>query len=92
MPAAIETAPQEQAASAVEAARKEWIEVQRGDTMYKIAQKYKLADMNLDRMLVALYRVNADKFDGKNMNRIRAGKILAIAHPGRVASVTRPKR
>lgn len=57
---------------------KEWLAVQRGDTMYKIAAKYKLADMNLDRMLVALYRVNADKFDGRNMNRIRAGKILRL--------------
>ncbi|MGA7749739.1 MAG: hypothetical protein WCA63_06290, partial [Gallionella sp.] len=61
----------EQAASAVAAVpeNKEFVEVHRGDTMYKIAAQYKLADMNLERMLVALYRVNADQFDGKNMNR-----------------------
>jgi pilus assembly protein FimV len=67
----------------------EWLAVQRGDTMYKIAAKYKLAGMNLDRMLVALYRVNADKFDGKNMNRIRAGKILRLPTQDEYSSVTR---
>jgi pilus assembly protein FimV len=67
---------------------KEWLEVQRGDTMYKIAKKYKLADMDLDRMLVALYRVNANKFDGKNMNRIKAGKILRLPTEEEYARVT----
>ncbi|MGA7595428.1 MAG: FimV/HubP family polar landmark protein [Gallionella sp.] len=67
---------------------KEWLEVKRGDTMYKIAQKYKLADMDLDRMLVALYRVNAKKFDGRNMNRIKAGKILRLPTEEEYSSVT----
>ncbi len=78
----------EQAPAPVAAEPKEWIEVQRGDTMYKIAARYKLADMNLDRMLVALYRANANKFDGKNMNRIRAGKILQLPTEQEVASVS----
>jgi pilus assembly protein FimV len=90
VPVATETAPLEQAASAVEAVPKEWIEVQRGDTMYKIAARYKLADMNLDRMLVAMYRANADKFDGRNMNRIRAGKILQLPSQQELASVSLP--
>lgn len=67
---------------------KEWLAVQRGDTMYKIAEQYKLADMSLDRMLVALYRVNADKFDGGNMNRIRAGKILRLPTQDEYSGVT----
>jgi pilus assembly protein FimV len=70
------------------AAPKEWLEVQRGDTMYEIAARYKLADMNLDRMLVALYRANAGKFDGRNMNRIRAGKILRLPTQQEVESVS----
>jgi pilus assembly protein FimV len=69
---------------------KEWIEVQRGDTMYKIAARYKLADMNLDRMLVALYRANVGKFDGKNMNRIRAGRILQLPTQQELANVSLP--
>jgi pilus assembly protein FimV len=62
--------------------------VKRGDTMYKIAEKYKLADMNLDRMLVALYRVNADKFGGRNMNRIKTGKVLRLPSQEEYSKVT----
>jgi pilus assembly protein FimV len=56
----------------------EWLAVQRGDTLSKISALYKPADVSLERMLVALYRANASQFDGKNMNRIRAGKILRM--------------
>ncbi len=66
----------------------EFFAVKRGDTMYKIAEKYKLADVSLDRMLVALYRVNADKFGGRNMNRIRAGKVLRLPSQEEFSSVT----
>lgn len=54
------------------------IKVIRGDTLGKIANKMKPADVSLERMLVALYRANADVFDGKNMNRLKAGKILRM--------------
>jgi pilus assembly protein FimV len=70
---------------------KEWIAVHRGDTMYKIAEQYKLADMSLERMLVAMYRINADQFDGRNMNRIRAGKILQVPTQQEVTSVSLPE-
>lgn len=52
--------------------------VKRGDTLAKIAARIKPADVSLERMLVALYRENAGKFDAHNMNRIRAGKILRV--------------
>jgi pilus assembly protein FimV len=82
--------PVEQAGSAVKevAADKEWVAVQRGDTLSKIAAQSKLADMSLERMLVALYRANAGQFDGKNMNRIRVGKILHLPSQDEYASVT----
>ena len=60
------------------AQNEEWIAVQRGDTLGKISAQFKPADVSLERMLVALYRANASEFDGKNMNRIRAGKILRL--------------
>ena len=47
----------------------------------------KPADVSLERMLVALYRANTDQFDGKNMNRIRAGKILRLPDRGELMSV-----
>lgn len=54
------------------------ITVKSGDTLNKIASEVKPADISLERMLVALYRANADQFDGKNMNRIKTGKILRM--------------
>lgn len=52
------------------------ITVKRGDTLTKIARQIEQPDVTLEQMLVALYRANADQFDGRNMNRLRAGKIL----------------
>lgn len=69
-------------------ANKEWLVVERGDTMTKIAERYKFTNISLERMLVALYRANINVFDGKNMNRIRAGKILHLPKPEDLTSVT----
>ncbi len=52
------------------------ITVHSGDTLNKIAAANKVDGVSLERMMVALYRANADQFDGQNMNRIRTGKIL----------------
>ncbi|MDX8379624.1 MAG: FimV/HubP family polar landmark protein [Gallionella sp.] len=54
------------------------VTVKRGDTLTKIAVQNKPDNVSLDRMLVALYRANSQQFDGKNMNRIQAGKVLHI--------------
>lgn len=67
---------------------KEWLVVHPGDTMTKIAEQYKLADISLERMLIALYRANVDEFEGKNINRIRAGKILRLPKPEDAENVT----
>ena len=64
--------------------------VKRGDTATKIAEQYKPTDMSLERMLVAIYRANADQFDSKNMNRIRAGKILRLPTQQEMNSVSLP--
>lgn len=63
------------------------ITVHRGDTLHKIAMQNKPADVSLERMLVALYRANADQFDGKNMNRIKAGKILRLPDQNELLNV-----
>lgn len=54
------------------------IKVKHGDTLTRIAQRVQEPDLTLDQMLVALYRANASKFGGKNMNRLRAGTILTM--------------
>src|SRR5262249_13867088 len=46
--------------------------VKRGDTLSKIANEYRAPSATLDQMLVALFKNNADAFDGKNMNRLRS--------------------
>ena len=86
-----ETIPETPPETSATPENKEWIAVHRGDTMYKIAEQYKLADMSLERMLVAMYRINADQFDGRNMNRIRAGKILQVPTQQDVTSVSLPE-
>ncbi len=54
------------------------IKIKRGDTLRKLARQAKPDDVSLERMLVALYRANTDAFDGKNMNRLKVGKILRV--------------
>lgn len=53
-------------------------EVKRGDTLSRIAGEYVPAGVSLDQMLVALVQANPEAFDNGNMNRLRAGRILAI--------------
>jgi pilus assembly protein FimV len=61
--------------------------VKYGDTLSRIARENKPAAVNLDQMLVALFNSNRDAFDGNNMNRLRAGKILQLPDPSEVAAV-----
>jgi len=62
--------------------------VRRGDTLSKIAQAYKPETVNLEQMLVALFRSNERAFDGRNMNRLRSGQILTIPSSDQAAGVT----
>ncbi len=62
-------------------------QVKPGDTLTKIANANKPDNVSLQQMLIALYRSNADAFDGSNINRMRAGKILNIPDSETAASV-----
>ncbi|MCK9201805.1 MAG: hypothetical protein M0P59_05540 [Gallionella sp.] len=63
------------------------IVVKRGDTLNQIAAENKPVDVSLERMLVALYRANAEQFDGRNMNRIKTGKILRLPEQDELMNV-----
>lgn len=52
--------------------------VKRGDTLAKIANETRPEGVTLDQMLVGLLRANQDAFDGGNMNRLKAGRILTL--------------
>lgn len=54
------------------------VEVKPGDNLNKIARAIKPETVSLERMLVALYRANPQAFMGKNMNRLKAGKVLRV--------------
>src|SRR6478752_2791070 len=61
--------------------------VKRGDTLSKIAQQTKPADVSLEQMLVALFRSNENAFDDRNMNRLRTGQIVNVPQGDQVAAV-----
>ena len=65
----------------------EMYEVKRGDTLSKIALKYKPDDVSLEQMLVALFRDNPEAFAGKNMNRLKTGPLMSIPNPSEAAAV-----
>lgn len=67
------------------------ITVKRGDTLSKIANQTKSADVSLERMLVALYRANTEAFEGKNMNRLSTGKILRLPETEELAKLQQPE-
>ncbi|HEY2969398.1 MAG TPA: FimV/HubP family polar landmark protein [Casimicrobiaceae bacterium] len=62
--------------------------VRRGDTLSKIAKEYKPENVSLEQMLVALFRSNESAFDGRNMNRLRAGQILTVPPVDQAAATT----
>lgn len=60
----------------------------RGDTLYKIARRMQPSDVSLDKVLVAIFEANPDAFDGKNMNRLKVGKILQAPSDEALNSIT----
>ena len=73
-------------ASASAAGRK--VRVQPGETASQIAMAHKGQEVSLDQMLVALLNTNPSAFMGGNVNRLRAGALLAIPSQADVQAVT----
>ena len=88
----LETPPQAiaQPVSAVKVVKTsaETVKIQRGDTIAKVAAQNKPAEISLDRMMVALYRANTQKFVGSNMNRVKTGTILRLPNQQELANVS----
>ncbi|GLS03371.1 hypothetical protein GCM10007860_05140 [Chitiniphilus shinanonensis] len=62
--------------------------VKAGDTLSSIAGSVRPEGVNLDQVLVALYRNNQDAFSG-NMNRLKRGKILRVPGRDEIAAIPR---
>ena len=54
------------------------IQVRNGDTLTRIASRVQQPGVSLDQMLVSLYRGNPQAFMDNNMNRLKAGAVLAV--------------
>ncbi|MBI2306536.1 MAG: pilus assembly protein [Rhodocyclales bacterium] len=63
-------------------------QVKSGDTLRKIASANQHDGVSLDQMLVGLFRANKEAFDGGNMNRLKAGRILTVPDKSAVESVS----
>lgn len=62
--------------------------VNHGDTLTKIARQVSPGNVDLNQMLVALYRANRDAFLQKNMNLLKVGAILRIPDQSVIAAIT----
>ncbi|WP_324778975.1 FimV/HubP family polar landmark protein [Thiobacillus sedimenti] len=62
------------------------ITVKRGDTLAAIAHRVRPEGVSLEQTLVGLYRDNTQSFDG-NMNRLKAGKTLAVPSSEKLAAI-----
>ncbi|HUP98224.1 MAG TPA: FimV/HubP family polar landmark protein [Usitatibacter sp.] len=63
--------------------------IQKGETLRKIAEETKPADVSLEQMLVALYRQNPGAFVNNNMNRMKTGQILKVPTADEVTAIER---
>ena len=55
-----------------------FVRVKRGDTLAAIANNLRPAEVSLEEALVGLFRENPQAFDGKNINRLKAGVTLKV--------------
>lgn len=71
-------APDTKPSASAPAAALATYEVKRGDTLYAIARRLRPEGVTLNQVLVALYRANAEAFQGGNINQLRVGAVVAI--------------
>lgn len=69
-----------------QAAAPDRVTVKRGDTLLRIANQVRPEGVSLEQTLVGLYRENTQAFDG-NINRLKAGKTLAVPQAEKVAAI-----
>ena len=75
-------------APAADPGQKTYGPVQSGDTLRKIAAGVRPQGVNLDQVLVGIFRSNPDAFINNNMNLLRTGKILKIPEAAELGQVS----
>ncbi len=64
-------------------------EVKRGETLSRIASDLRPEGVSLDQMLLGLFQANQNAFDGGDINRLKAGKILSIPDKATLEAIPR---
>ena len=88
--APVEAAPVETAPEVV-AAPVTRVDVRRGDTLGRIAERFLEPGVTLDQLLLALLRANPDAFINGNVNLVKAGATLQIPDMAAALSVSAPQ-
>ena len=65
------------------------VTTEKGDTLYAIARQMKPDNVSTEQMLAALYQSNQQAFDGKNMNRLKVGKIIRLPDQATLEAMSR---
>lgn len=86
-PAAPSAQPREPAAAEQMPVQADSVQVKRGDTLGKIANRIRPANISLEQALVSLFNENPDAFQGNNMNRLKAGRELKVPSADTMAGV-----
>ncbi len=81
-------APAAAAPAMAESKAGEYGPIARGETLGKIAAGLKPEGVSLEQMLVGLYRSNPDAFIRKNMNLVKAGRILRVPDAQELAAIS----
>lgn len=63
--------------------------VSKGDTLWEISERVRSdRGIAVEQVVMAIFRVNPDAFFGKNVNNLRAGKILRVPEREEIESVS----
>ena len=62
--------------------------VKEGDTLFKIIREKTSYHVQLNQLLIALYRANPEAFSDNNMNQLKTGFILRIPDESEVATIS----
>src|SRR6202008_4767468 len=69
------------------AGAKEYGPIKQGETLSSIAKSVAPEGVTLEQVMVSLYRSNPDAFINKNLNMVKAGRILPVPERDEVAAV-----
>lgn len=84
-PAPADNTPATATANAVESSS---LTTVRGDSLVKIARQNQVEGVNLDQMLIGIFRANQGAFVNDNINRLKVGQIVRIPSAEEVQSIS----